>query len=80
MLLSHMESTLAWLDFNAAERERTQRVLALFLEVALTGPLLPQTYSAGVFGRLAEKQLLQNSSSSCCSWRERRRGFSPRLD
>ena len=27
-----MESTLAWLDFNAAERERTQRVLALFEE------------------------------------------------
>ena len=27
-----MQSTLAWLDFNAAERERTQRVLALFEE------------------------------------------------
>lgn len=27
-----MESTLAWLDFNAAERERTQRVLAMFEE------------------------------------------------
>ena len=27
-----MESTLAWLDFNTAERERTQRVLALFEE------------------------------------------------
>ena len=27
-----MESTLAWLDFNAAERERTQRILALFEE------------------------------------------------
>ncbi len=27
-----MESTLAWLDFNAAERERTQRILAMFEE------------------------------------------------
>ncbi len=27
-----MEPTLAWLDFNAAERERTQRVLAMFEE------------------------------------------------
>jgi hypothetical protein len=27
-----MQPTLAWLDFNAAERERTQRVLALFEE------------------------------------------------
>ena len=27
-----MQPTLAWLDFNSAERERTQRVLALFEE------------------------------------------------
>ena len=27
-----MQPTLAWLDFNTAERERTQRVLALFEE------------------------------------------------
>ena len=27
-----MQPTLAWLDFNTADRERTQRVLALFEE------------------------------------------------
>jgi hypothetical protein len=30
--MKHMQPTLAWLDFNTAERERTQRVLALFEE------------------------------------------------